>query len=50
LQQGQRDFEEETQETGAFCGGGSYTNASAWGVQDAFISLSGDAGQQSEFY
>lgn len=39
LRQGQRSFEEETQETGAFCGGGAYSN----GASDA-LSFAGDRG------
>ncbi|GAA6034482.1 hypothetical protein JCM8097_005351 [Rhodosporidiobolus ruineniae] len=39
------NFTEEQQEAGGFCGGGSRGAAVAWGTQNGFVSLSGDAGQ-----
>ncbi|GAA5824443.1 hypothetical protein JCM11251_000423 [Rhodosporidiobolus azoricus] len=40
----QWSFTEEQQEQGGVCGGGSRVTAVAWGNQNAFVSLSGDAG------
>jgi len=44
LHQGTWTHTEEQQEEGGVCGGGSRVAGVAWGVQSAFVSLSGDEG------
>ncbi|EJD36803.1 hypothetical protein AURDEDRAFT_188276 [Auricularia subglabra TFB-10046 SS5] len=43
---GEWEHTEEQQETGAFCAGGKRGAASAWGVKNGFISVSGDSGDK----
>ncbi|KAH7099049.1 hypothetical protein BKA62DRAFT_832106 [Auriculariales sp. MPI-PUGE-AT-0066] len=42
---GQWNFTDEQQETGAFCGGGVAVPPFKWGIDGAFVSFSGDPGQ-----